>query len=232
MPSLAQLYSLCNAKSYNSRSDVEVYAALQEAGFYVYSAVLKEFRGLFLKVDSSSLALVAGTQEYTLPADFSQLLAIAERQTAAENWHEMDPEGIQDALNNVQQNLSYFDYGMNYGETSQYRFYGPYLDSTDTVAGVQLQKIRVSPTPSEARLVQIAYGAKWLPITNSSSKVMLPDEGTYAMQDYAVAELLRANDDTLADRYEAKGDKHLTAFLSWMRVNQSARPAQITPYLG
>lgn len=228
------MFSLANAKSYNSRTDVEVYAALQEGGFYVYSAVLKEFRGTFLKVDSTSLSLAIGVTEYTLPADVSQLLGIAERQSSSENWHEMDPEDIQDAINNVQQDLNYFDYGFNYGEKSQFRFYGPYLDSVNaqnSPSSAQVQKIRISPAPSESRYVQLAYGAKWLPIVNAGSKVMLPDEGTYAMQNYAVAELLRSNDDTLAREYEGKADKSLTAFLSWMRVNNSVRPRQIRAYL-
>lgn len=228
------MFALVNQKSYYSRTDVEIYAALQKAGFRVYSAVLKEFKGTFLKIDSSSVTLAAGTQDYTLPSDVSQLYAIAERQSASENWHEIDPEGIQDAFNNVQQDSIFFDYMQNYGEKSMFRFYGPYLDSTNaqnSPGSAQVEKIRISPSPSEPRYVQLVYGAKWLPITSSSSKVMLPDEGTYAMQDFAVAEVLRSNDDSLSAEYEASGSTMLTSFLSFWRIQQSTKNLQIIPYL-
>lgn len=231
MPNLAQMFSLVNQKSSYSRTDTEIYAALSEGGFLVYSAVLKEFRGTFLKVDESSLTLVVNTTEYTLPTDLTQIVHLAERQSASENWHPILPEGLGDALTNTQQNTGWFDYGQNYGETSQFRFYGPYLDSVQTQAA-QTQKIRISPAPSESRFVQIAYTAKWIPITSSASHVMLPDEGTYAMQNYGIAEALRSNDDTLSAEYERKADKSLSRFLDWLRVNQIMRRPQITPYLG
>jgi hypothetical protein len=234
MPSLAQMYSLVNSKSLYSRSDVDIYAALSEGGFYVYSAVIKEFRGTFLKVDETSLTLVPGTTEYTLPTDLTNIVHLAERQSSSENWHPIAPEGLGDALCNIQQDLGFFDYGQNYGELSQFQFYGPYLDSTDAQnpQATQIQKIRISPQPSENRFVQIAYTAKWIPITGAGSKVMLPDEGTYAMQNYAIAECLRSNDDSLGREYEAKGDKALASFISWLRQNQNMQRATITPYLG
>lgn len=225
------MFSLVNQKSLYSRSDTEIYAALSQGGFSVYSAILKEFRGTFLKFDESNITLVAGQTEYPLEADLSSLVHLAERQSAAENWHPIQPEGLSDALTNTQQSLSWFDYGFNYGDSSQFRFYGPYLDAAATT-GVQTQKIRISPAPTETRFVQVAYTAKWIPIVNSGSKVMLPDEGTYAMQDYAIAECLRSNDDTLSKEYEGKGDKSLAVFLNWLRVNQVMKFPSITPYLG
>jgi hypothetical protein len=231
MPTLAAMFSLVNQKSQYSRSDTEIYAALSRGGFAVYSAVLKEFRGNFLKVDESNITLAVGTTEYALETDLSRLVHLAERKSASENWHPILPEGLSDALTNTQQSLSWFDYGFEYGDSSQYRFYGPYLDAAAAV-GTQTQKIRISPAPTETRFVQVAYTAKWIPITRPSSGVMLPDEGTYAMQNYAIAECLRANDDSLNREYEGMGDKDLSAFLNWLRVNQSMKFPSITPYLG
>jgi hypothetical protein len=223
--SLQQLYNRIDSKSFHTRSQSEIFAALDEAGFSVYTAVLKEFRGTFLKVDETSITLTPNVNEYTLPADLTQIVHLAERQTSSENWHPMGTEGLGAALQAGAFPL------VNFGDDSDFSYYGPYLDSTDAV-GPQLQKVRVSPAPTDTRFVQIAYTAKWLPIFSAASQVMLPQEGWYAMEAYATAECLRSNDDTLADKYEAKGDKQLTQFLTWMRQRQIQQRPTITPYLG
>lgn len=226
---LAQMYSLANGKSYYSRPDAEIYAALEEAGFFVYAAVLKEFGGFFLKVDTTTITLTPGTQSYTLPVDCSQIVHLAERITAAENWHPMNPIGIGDAFDNIQQATGWDveDYG--YGSDSQFGFYGPFLDAAGAQA-TQTQKIQVSPAIDTARFCEIIYTAKWMPVVDASSLVMLPDEGTHAMLNYAIAELVRSNDDSLADKYEAKGDKALVGFLTWVRARQIAAGPTIDCY--
>ena len=226
--SLAQLYARIDSKSFKTRSQAEIWAALDEAGFAVYTAVLKEFRGTFLKIDETSLTFTPNVNEYTLPADLTQIVHLAERQTSTENWHPLTTEGLGAALDNAQ--ASAFP-NVNFGEDSDFSYYGPYLDSDQTVAG-QVQKVRISPAPSDTRFVQIAYTAKWLPIFSAASQVMLPQEGWYAMEAYATAECLRSNDDTLAREYEAKGDKRLTQFLTWMRQRQIQKLPTIKPYLG
>lgn len=234
---LAQAYSLANSKSGYSRADAEIYDALNESGFRVYAAVLKEYRGFFIKFDESSLSLASlasnPTQEYALPADLTQIVHLAERLSTTEDWHPMSPLDLSSAMTTLQDNVGWEDfYSFGYGSESAYGFYGPYLDSTATQAGaaLQIQKIRVAPGPSEARLCQIAYTAKWLPIVDGSSKIMLPDEGTYAMLNYAIAELRRASDDSISSDYEDKGDRHLSAFLSWLRARQIMSPLTIDTY--
>lgn len=234
---LAQMYALANSKSGYSRADAEIYDALNEAGFAVFAAVVKEFRGFFIKFDESSLSLQPlasnATQEYALPSDLTQIVHLAERLSASEDWHPMPPLDLSTALTTLQDNVGWEDfYSYGYGAESQFGFYGPYLDAAATEAGgdLQIQKIRVAPSPTEARSCQIAYTAKWLPITDGSSKVMLPDEGTYAMLNYAIAELRRASDDSLSAEYEAKGDKHLNSFLGWMRARQIMQPLTIETY--
>jgi hypothetical protein len=230
MPSLAQMYALANARSANSRPEGEIYSALDEAGFLVYTAVLKEFSGFFLKFDTTTIVLTPGTNVYTLPADLTQLVAIAERVTAAERWRPMEPTSLATALDNTQELVGWDDWSDCYGDGSEFKFYGPYL-SAAAAAGVQTQSINVEPAIDQVRMCEIAYTAKWLPILNANSKLMLPNEGTYAMQNFAIAELNRANNDTLSAEYEAKGQKHLTAFLTWIRNRQLVKWPTITPYL-
>lgn len=226
---LAQMYALANSKSGYTRSDAEIYDALNESGFRVYSAVLKEFSGFFLKFDETSLSLVPDTTEYALPADLTQIVHLAERIDPTQNWRPMEPLSLNDALLNTQENVGWELYDGAYGTLSEFGFYGPYLDSAATT-GVQTQKIRVSPNPDSDRFCQIAYTAKWLPITDSSSSIMLPDEGTYSQLNFAIAELRRASDDSLSADYEQKGETHLSAFLSWLRARQIQSPLTIATY--
>jgi hypothetical protein len=234
---LAQAYSLANSKSGFARPDGEIYDALNQGGQRVFFATVKEFRGFFLKFDEVSLTLspTQTGQEYTLPADCSQIVHIAERLSASEDWHPMAPEDLDGALTNLQ-NATGWDsfYSSLYGGESEFGYYGPYLDSTNTQnvgAALQLQKIRVSPIPQQTRFVQLAYTAKWLPIVDASSKIMLPDEGTVAMLNYATATLCGASDDeSRAAYYEAQGDKHLAAYLTWARARQIQAALQVDTY--
>jgi hypothetical protein len=234
---LAQMYNLANAKSGYARADEEIYDALNESGFRVYAAVLKEFRGFFLKFDETSLVLTplaAGAdQEYPLPPDLTQIVHLAERTTASENWRTMAPETLGNALTDLQDSVGWDDfYADSYGGDSDFSFYGPYLDAGAAAAAqaLQIMKIRVSPAIDTTRACQIAYTAKWLPITDGSSTIMLPDEGTYCMLNYAIAELRRASDDSAAGDYEDKGDRHLQSFLSWLRARQIQQPLSIETY--
>lgn len=227
MPNLAQMVGTVNSKTSYSRPN-EVYSALSEAGWLVYSAVLKENAGFFLKFDTTTVVLTPGTQQYMLPPDLTAIVNLAERPTSAERWRTIDPESIQDAMQNTQNSLGWDD--SCYGG-SHFKFNGPYLTSAAATA-VQTQAITISPAIDIIRMCEIAYTAKWLPITNENSPVMLPDEGTYAMQNFAIAEIHRGNNDTLSNEYEQKGQKHLTAFLTWVRQRQTVKRPTIEPYLG
>lgn len=227
---LGQMYALANGKSGYSRSDTEIYAALNRAGQRVYNAVLKEFRGFFIKFDETSLTLVPGTSEYALPADLTQIVHLAERLTSTNDWAPMAPEELGSALTNLQNAAGWSDfYSSQYGAQSAFGFYGPYLDATATV-GTQTQKIRVSPAVDTSRFCQIAYTAKWLPITNAGSPIMLPDEGTPTMESWASGELCGMSDDSRSAFYMSQGDKDLQGFLSWLRARQIMAPLNIETY--
>jgi hypothetical protein len=224
------MYATVNSKTSFSRPN-EIYSALSEAGWLVYSAVVKENGGFFLKFDTTTVVLTPGQQEYAMPADLTQLVNISERQTASEKWQTIEPTSLKDAMDNTQSVVGWLDYC--YG-SSEFKFYGPYLPAAAAQgpAASQIQKITIEPAIDVVRMVELAYTAKWLPILNANSLVMLPEEGTYAMQNYAIAEIHRGNDDTLSKEYEGKGDKHLTAFLTWVRQRQTVERPRITAYLG
>jgi hypothetical protein len=174
--------------------------------------------------------LTPGQQEYIMPADLTELVNISERQTASQRWNTIEPTDLRDAMDNTQSVLGWD--GCNYG-SSRFKFYGPYLSAAvaQGPAAGQIQKITVEPAIDVIRMVELAYTAKWLPIVNATSLIMLPDEGTYAMQCFAIAEINRSNNDTLSAEYEAKGQKHLTAFLTWVRQRQTVERPRIAAYL-
>jgi hypothetical protein len=228
LPTLAQLVANCQRKSYFSRSTDEIYAALSSAGKRVYDAVCNENRGFFIKFDESSVTLAANTTEYQLPSDLTQIVHMAERKVSSDEWATMNPTSLNNALlTQMQQSglISFF-----YEGASEFQYYGPYLDSSATT-GTQVQKIRITPAPADSHYVQLVYTAKWTDVVNASSTVMLPNEGTYAMEDFAAAELLNLNDDSLALKYEASGLQKLTMFLTWVRARQIQEPLGVEPYL-
>lgn len=235
MPTLAQMVADCDSATYYSQTK-NIYSMLEEAGFEIYTAVLKENSGFFIKFDETSLTLLPAqaNQEYTLPPDFSQMVHLAERLTSSENWHEINPA---DSLGSVLGNQLTGSglVSINCGPDSSYTYYGPFLDSGQSenqTAAAQLQKIRIAPIPDTSRFVQTVYSAKWLPIVNQNSLLMLPSEGTYAMKAKAIAKLLRLNSDSLSSEYEQVGQSLETKFLTWVRNRQIQSPPSAGQYLG
>src|SRR6266571_3802285 len=222
---VAQLYANVNQKTSFSRPN-EIYAALEEAGFKVYAAILKEFSGFFLKFDTTTITLTPGQSVYPMPPDLGNLVSLAERQTASGRWHTIEPTGLQDALNDAQVNTNWD--GNSYGGP-RFRFYGPYLP--EITGPTQTQQINIEPAVDAVRFCEIAYTAKWLPITNANSLNTLPSEGTYCQQSFAIAEIHRGNNDSLSAEYEAKGRAQLTDFLTWIRNRQTVKWPTIKSYL-
>lgn len=227
---LAQMYALANSKSGYARADGEIYAALGRGGFRVYAEALKAQRGFFLKFDEVSLTLQPNFTEYALPADLTQIVHLSERRNSTGRWLPMAPLDLNTALDDAQNSVGWYDlFADGYGDGSEYGFYGPYLDATATV-GTQIQKIRIAPMVDATRFCQIAYTAKWMPITDASSMVMLPDEGTYAMENFASAELCAMSDDSRAGAYMSQGQIDLQSFLFWLRSRQIQSPLTIDTY--
>jgi hypothetical protein len=231
MPSLAQMFSQCQKDSYFSRSDDEIWAALDRAGRRVYNAVCNENGGFFIKFDTTSVSIVANTNEYALPADAGQLVYLAERTVSTDQWREIQPDTIRNVL--FDQLVDTGILSLPFYPASKFTYYGPYLDTTNTaLAGsAQAEKIRLSPSPGESHFCQCVYTARWLQILNASSSLMLPDEGTPAMERFAAAALVRKNSDSLANEFEDEGRVELISFLTWARARQIQKGIQVTPYM-
>jgi len=222
---VAQLYANVNQKTSFSRPN-EIYAALEEAGFKVYAAILKEFSGFFLKFDTTTITLTPGQSQYAMPPDLGNLVHLAERIVATNNWQRIDPTTIGNAIDSAQQSVGW-DWSP-YG-SSGFKFYGPFLP--EKTSATETQQILISPAIDTVRMCEIAYTAKWLPIVNQSSLNTLPNEGTYAQQSFAIAEIHRGNNDSLSAEYEAKGRQQLTDFLTWIRNRQTVKWPTIKSYL-
>lgn len=226
------MFATCDADSYFSRSDDEVWSALNGAGQDVYNAVCNENGGMFIKFDTTSITLTPDVNEIELPIEVSQILHLAERLTSTEEWHEIVPASLNNILHSQLRASGILS--LSPWEPGQFSYYGPYLDSAASVAAVasQKQKIRISPAPADTRFVQLVSTIKWLQILNASSTLVMPSEGTNAMERFASAKLVRKNGDlSLAAAFEAEGTKALTLFLTWVRARQMQEAQGVAPYL-
>lgn len=230
---LDQILNLVRTKSYNSRTDAEVVAAVNAALAYIYDFIIKENRGYWIKWDTTTVGLIVNQEEYALPLDLEALIRVRERPDALPQYLLMEPatsltdESMIAATGTA--DLTVAD-----GPVSQYVYFGPYLDAAAAVADPQgAQKIRVGPIPSSARQVELVYTVKKIEIVDESSYLMIPDEGSgrFALIDIAVAELVQANDDSMAESYRASGERKLTMFLNTIRDRQFQQVGTQTPYL-
>lgn len=231
MPSVAQMFANAKAKSYYSRPDGEVYAALNEGGKRVYDAILKEQRNFFRKVDTSTIAMVSGTQTYTLPSDVEQIIQLSERALATDKWRPIYPVNSENEDDYVDAGFE-DGLGISLGDRSDFLYLGPYLSSTATLTAAQAQSVDFVPIPSDSRFVRIIYIAAWKEISASQTSLMLPTDGTLAMEAFATAELLRSNGDDLSESYEGKAEKLLSETLNAVRLGQLQAAPLVTPYLG
>lgn len=229
---LLQMYSLVRSKTYFSRSDVEIYAAINEGCHRIYQAVLKENRGYWIKWDTSTVAIVPNTLEYTLPADLEQILRVRERVNSASAWRIVRH---QDLTTYAMLRDTAIEAGVTYdcGFESPFSFYGPYElasvaeDSEDD----ETYNIRFSPTPAESHQVELVYAVKFVEVTGTGSFLIIPQEGRGAVVDFAVAELLKANGDDRSESFYETADQKMTYFLTLVRDRQMQDAPTIQPYL-
>lgn len=226
---LTKLFNACNRLSYYSRSATEVWEAIDTAGLRVYMAVLQQLKTYFIVIDESSLTLVSGTQEYALPAGAKQIVTMAERTGPTQDWRRMWPEDLGDVLSNQLQSQGL--YSFSFTEDSEFTWYGPYLDESDTPTDVQIYKIRFSPAIQDTRNVQLVYTASWVTITGTASPFTLPSEAYNAVRDFAVSELLAANGDQLGISYATNGETKKRELLTWIRDLQIQEEPFVKAYL-
>lgn len=226
MPSLSEMYNLANQKTEYIHTPSEIFAALNEAGEYVYFQVLRKNRGFFVKIDETSLVLTPGTQGqdqiYPLPDDCTQVLHMAERPASSPQlpWAPMKPSTLGKTLRDGWQGFVNWD---GFGSGSGFK-YAPFLSADETASDLidapQTMQVAITPNVDQQRAVQLVYAAKWLPIRDNSSKLMLPREGTSSMYNGAMAILTGDLDDTRQGSFASRAEINLDAFLQWVADRQ------------
>ena len=236
MPTLANIHSRIQRNTRYMVSQDDIFGALNEEGFLLYTRVLKEGEGFFVKTDESTVTLQPGTQTYQLPADCTQVAHMAERAQPTDSWCKMTPESQTMALE--AQNTIINTYVIGVLGASRYSYYGPYLDDSqinnaDPEADNlnQIQSIRVSPPIDVPRAVQVVYIAKWVILLDDSSIMTLPEEATNALYHKAMANLTGGMDDTRQGSYAQNGEMQARGFLTWVRDRQLQSGPKVTPYL-
>lgn len=236
MPTLANIHSRMLRNTRYMVSDDDIFAALNEEGFLLYTRVLKEGEGFFAKTDETTIALTPGTQDYQCPADCTQIVHMAERAQPTDNWSRMEPESLNMAEEMQDSIVAAYILG-NYG-SSRFKYYGPYLpdnqvNNADPEAdnANQIMSVTVSPLIDVPRSVQILYIAKWVILIDDSSIMTLPEEATNAIYNKAMSNLMVGLDDARVQGFANLGELQAKGFLTWVRDRQLQSGPKVTPYL-
>lgn len=228
---LAQLFSWCDQKSYFSRDDDEVWAAISTAALQLYTEVLIENQGYFNTWDTTSLTLAANTEEYALPPALENIIRLRERRNPTDPWAvilpaDVNSPGIEDA-----QFTGTGDIATD-SSVSQFQYIGPYEKQSDAVAGTYVKTIRIAPIPVDGpRSTELLFTAKFVTIEGQESPLVIDPAGHNALKYLATAELLAAQDDDNAERFETKGNTHKTQYLKLVRARQQQDVRHVTPFI-
>jgi hypothetical protein len=224
---LQQLHDTAASRSYFSRPDSEVWSGINSGSRWVYQAVLNEDQQFFRTQDTSSVTIIANTQEYALPTDCIQLLRVRERLNAQDAWRKIDPIDLQDseASNDAP--------APQLSLCSSFTYEGPYLKQASADDGLddEIYSIFINPIPQSTRQVELIYTAKYLEVGKGTDPFVIPGDLRDVVLDFAVAELLRANNDDLADKYMASAQNKLDMALTLIRDRQLQHLTTVTPYL-
>src|SRR5579884_4149823 len=150
---LRTMFQLAHAKSYYSRSDQEVWAALSASARKLYLKLVSERRGFFIVWDTTTVALVPNTEEYALPATCRQLIRVREQTSSSAPWRVVEPADINDPDFTDAQFNSVLGPNMD-GPVSEFEYY-TYILNADAQSGEQ-ERIRFEPPPYDNRNVR--YG--------------------------------------------------------------------------
>lgn len=236
---LRKLISQADSNSYYSRSDADKYSAANDAGWQIFSAVQRENRGFFVKFDTTSITLTPGKQTYTLPEDFSQLLHFSERAVTTEPWHPLGTVSIGTALDYAQQQAGWYPSSLLYTNRSQFSYDGPYLPAPTANDVPQIYQMDIVPAIDRTRMTELVYIAKWIPIEDDQSTVMLPDEAYTPWLTMTTANLLDMNDDSRSMSTRARAflpdgryGPEMLQLLSSVRNKQIQNPPTVDVFAG
>jgi hypothetical protein len=229
---LQQIFDLVNKKTYFSRDDDEIWAAISNASSTIYLQVESENRQFFQVTDVSSLALVAGQEEYVLPSACGEILRLRESTTgvpSTDPWRTICPADLNDDIVTSAQTDGGGD-PLN-SAASNFYYVGPYLTLANALTAPQPQSIRISPIPTDARFCELIYYARFVDITGPESQKVMPSESDGAVVWSAVEELLVTNDDDNHMNAATQKEENLRYFMKWVRNRQFQRVRQVEPYV-
>lgn len=227
------MFSLADKGTYYSHtgSSDEIWNAINSAGLRVYLWISKELRSYFIKWDTTTIAFAPNVDEYPCPPDLATMIRFRERAPGETTYRRLNPTEVTSELFAREQEESLV--GPCGDDESEFVYIGPYLPmaAAQLADALKISNIRVAPMPQDIRQTEIVYTAKWLDIVNANSHNVIPSEGHQAMLNFVKAELLRANSDDLADKYETQGMQNLNEFLTFVRNRQIQQNSTQEPYL-
>jgi len=225
---LQQIFDWCQKKSYFSRDDDEIWQAINSAAHLLYKEVVLENKGYFIVFDTTDLVFAAGQEEYQLPATVQQIVRLREQIPGEVAWRVVSPAEFNDPATVSAQ------FGFNSDvdcDTSPFIYNGPYLKQSDAAAQDGINSIRIEPIPQQTHNTELVYTADFLEIEGATSSLVIDAEGHDAIKYLAVVELLAANDDDNADRFQSLGSYHKTQYLKLVRKRQIQSGPTVEPYL-
>jgi hypothetical protein len=225
---LQDIHDRAASASYNSRSESEIWGAINEAGKYCYDWIKKEApNSVFLVTDTTSVPWVAGTQDYLLPSALDHLIRMRIRLNAQEPWAIVAPSdwNRRDFL------IDSYGTSIDFGGTSSLFEYAMFIPQSQIDTFGEQKEVHIEPAPLSAYLVELLYAARWTVISKANDPFNLPVDARYACEALALAELLRKNDDSNADNYEAKGQRYMTVYLDGLRKLQTQMVSTQQPYV-
>ncbi len=229
---LAQIFDLVNKKTYFSRDDDEIWAAISNAASTLFLQIESENSGFFQVTDKTSLTLAAGVEEYLLPAQLGEMVRLRESTTGnptTDPWRVINPVDINSDVVNSAQYRGAGD-PLNSAD-SQFLYVGPYLTAANAALPTQPQSLKIAPIPQDARFCELIYYAKFADITGTESPKVMPNESDGAVVWSAVEELLVVNDDDSHESAAAQKDENTRWLMKWVRNRQFQQVRQIEPYV-
>jgi hypothetical protein len=227
---LQAIFTLCHKKSYFSREDEEVWAAINLVSQRIFQKILAENRGFFIVFDTTSLTLQLNVEEYALPATCSQLLRVRERLNSASPWRIINPADLNDPGFVDAQFASVLGPDQD-GPVSEFEYYGPYLSMQDAQTDAQIERFRIEPPPQDPRQVELVFVARYVEINSAADPKTLPNEADGAVVAFAAASLLGDNDDSARANLLDEGERNEREFLKWVRNRQFQKVRTVEPYV-
>lgn len=229
---LQQIFDFVNKKTYFSRDDDEIWQAISNAASSIFLQIESENRQFFQVTDANSLALVAGQEEYSLPAACGEILRLRESTTGVpttDPWRVITPADLNDdAVLSAQ--IDGAGDPLN-SAASSFRYVGPYLTQASALTPAQPQSIRISPIPTDGRFCELIYYARIADIAGQESPKVMPNEADGAVMWSAVEELLTDNDDDASEKAAKQKDESTLWLMKWIRNRQFQQVRQCKPYL-